>query len=149
MCTHTRLTHMNWIWTTCAKQRMRGIWQCVHLKWSHMAYVQATAGLKEPTALNGSLYAWYLIHHWKCLYTVPILNDRHGWDMALQQVAGEKSVSSPHGENLDQYMALLWYNEINQNNQLASCLESCVYTVEYHLLGSVDSDCDSSLWPKK
>ena len=63
--------------------------------------LQATAGLKEPTALNGSLYAWYLIHHWKRLYTVPMLNDRHGWNMALQQVAAEKIVNSPHGENLD------------------------------------------------
>jgi len=33
---------------------------------------------------------------------VPILNNRYGWNMALQQVAGEKSVNSPHGENLDQ-----------------------------------------------
>ena len=77
--------------------------------------LQATASLKEPTALNGSLYAWYLIHHWKRLYTVPMLNDRHGWNMALQQVAGEKSVNSPHGDSLDQHgLSLTTLQDVKQ-----------------------------------
>jgi len=30
---------------------------------AHGLLQQATAGLKDPTALNRSLYAWYFIHH--------------------------------------------------------------------------------------